>query len=1242
MARHNPPPALQRGHRKTISIHHIVLIICIVVILGIIVAAIVIVKSEGISAPLVTLISTVVAMITGVLGVMVGILQWHAARNPSPSDSHTPLVEGPLVSHNLPPVTPMAVNIAVPMATDSPVPPERNPPSQTPIQKRREEWGFSPHVSNFYGRETEQNMLKQWIITDHCRVVALLGMGGIGKSSLAAKLAETLKDNFQSIYWKSLYDAPSLEDTLKKYLNFLLNYQADEIPEKMEEQIDLLLQHLRASRCLLIFDNLESIMEEGTTAGRYKQGYEAYGQLIHRLGETNHQSCLLITSRETPREIEHMASKTDPVRRLPLTGLSVDAGESLLRDKDLSGSDEILKELIHLYAGNPLSLKLVAEHIQSLFGGNVASVLEEDSVHLIENVHDVIDEQFARLSPLERSIMYWLAIGREEGASLKNLKDDMIETTSRDELPGALISLRRRSLIEPSNGSRFILQPVISEYVTEQLIQRARNEFVDEIPDLLASHALINVQSEDYVRNSQFRVILKPLNDKLRQTYTRENIEAKAKRMLHKQQEENRPLKPDYTVGNLINLLSFIQSNLEGSEHSDLSGYDFSHLSVRQAYLQNAILIDANFAYAHLEKTAFAATLCGIFSLVISPDGKELAAAGIKGEIWQWEIEPPSPLTTCADNITGHIFSVAISSDDRLLASGGEDRTVRIWDRKTGHCLLRLQGHSARIWSVVFSPDNRLLISAGHDQTIRIWDIQDIRDRGRERCLNVLGGDVGWIWSISLSSDGTTVASANDLTVDLWDVSTGRRLSALKGHTGRVRCVAFKPDSKIVVSGSEDKTIRLWDAKTEECLGILEGHQGCVRCLTFDPTSQHLASSSDDKTIRIWDGATQVHIATLTGHTHWVDTVSFTPDGKTLISGSEDQTLKFWAVKTGHCLRTVYGYTQLLDSVAFHPDGRHLASGGNDQLVRLWDIQTGQCLKTLRGHTNLVRSVVFSPNGKILASGSNDHNTCLWDIDTGRCIYTLTGHTDKVWSVAFSPDGKIVASGSEDGKVRLYRTATGKLLKILQGTSQLILSVAFSPDSEWLAAGNDDATIDLWNVHTWDTMHPHLGKKHTSKIWSVAFSPDSQILTSGGEDGTVGLWDVKTGQHLRQLKGHAGIVRSLAFNASGTLLASASDDNTARIWDVRSGQNLFTLTEHRNQVRSVAISPNAEQLLASCSYDGTIRLWKSQTGEPLRVLNIDRPYERMDITATTGLTDDEKAMLMALGAIDREMQVESL
>jgi WD40 repeat protein len=1221
---HHPPSPAK--NRRLALIHRLIVGVVILTTLGIAISAILIVSSQGVTQALITLtiISIVAGMIIGLLTLMVNAFQWLSTHNASSTPEHTAPISPLVEQQNAALVATSSIQTQTPfrslagLATRVLPLTDDQSPSASAQDQRLEEWGEAPQIINFYGRDAEHDRLEKWLTIDRCKVIALLGIGGIGKSSLAAKLAEKVKDNFQYIYWRTLQNAPLPEDFLKDCLYFLSHYQAIDLPTERDAQVSLLLHYLREHRCLLILDNIETILESGIIAGEYKRGYEAYGQLIRQFGEAKHESCLLLTSREKPREIAQLEGLTSPVRVLQLGGLQQADGEQLLKDKGLFGSDETLQRMVQLYSGNPLSLQLAAEPIQSVFGGNISSFLQKGRA-LLGDIRNPLDLQFMRLSPLERSIMYWLAIGRE-GASPEDLQSDMLESVSDERLIGALNSLRRRFLIEVNEASLFILQPVITEYITDKLIEQSYREFVDQAPDLLSNYALVKAQSKDYIRDSQIRVILKPLSERLISTYSRAQIEVKSKEILHNHTRQNsQDLEKSYTGGNLLNLLLFLQF--------DLRGYDFSFLPIWQAYLQNVILTDVNFSHSNLAKSVFTETFAGILSLAISADGECLAAGGTNGEIRLWRVKDGVPLATCKGHI-GWVYGIAISPDSKLLASGSEDQTIRIWNMQTGQWIKTLRGHTGRIWSVAFAPDNRQLISGSHDHSVRVWDLQT------GTCLKELNGESGRIWSVAISSDGKTIASGGDA-LCLWETSTGELLFKRNDHTNPLRSVAFRPNSNEVASGSDDQTIRIWSRETGNCLATLSDHTSRIRSVAFSATGQFLASGGDDQTVRLWECATWQPLKTFSDHAYWVGSVAFSPDELLLASGSEDQTVRLWEISTGLCLKMFRGYAHHFESVTFHSDSTLLVSGGNDKTVRIWNIDTGKCQKVLYGHTDPVRAVSVSQDGQFLASGSSDQTVRLWNSKTGKCIHVLTGHNHKVWSVAFSPDGKTVASSSEDEMVRLWDTATGECFLTLQSNAQWIWSVAFSPDGKTLATGNSDQTVHLWDLQSGERLK--ILHRHNSRVWSVAFSPDSKFLASGSEDQTIYLWDLETGEPVAHMQGHTGLVRSVAFHPEGALLASGSDDQTARIWEVHGGKLLLTLTDHTNQVRSVAFNQaSGSHLLASCSHDSTIRLWNSQTGECLKILAIDRPYERMDITSVSGLTEAQKMMLKALGAIERE------
>lgn len=1079
----------------------------------------------------------------------------------------------------------------------------------------REDWGEAPDIERFCGRTQELNDLERWIVDERCRLVTLLGMGGVGKTTLAHMVARQIQATrpFEYVYWRSLQNAPLLESLLENCFQHLFEQRPVKLSGNVDEQISLLITCLRKQRCLLILDNVESLLQAGQRAGQYIESYEGYGRLLQRIGETDHQSCLIVTSREKPREVARLEGVDSRVRSLRLSGIEERNGRELLSDKSLFGSDDMWAALVYRYTGNPLALKLVSEPVRELFGGDIAAFLKEEET-VFGDIYDLLDHQFQRLSAIEQEITYWLAIERE-GMSLNTLYEDMRHQTDRKPLLEALDSLRRRSLVEVGSDGQFLLQPVIMEYTTGQFVAWVWKELETEVLALFKSHALIKATAVNYVRNSQMHFILDPLVKRLRSAFGKTGSERKLKHMLATLHAQS-SLEDSYTAGNILNLLIRLEA--------DLHGLDFSHLIVRQAYLQGVSLPKVNFAYADLETCAFTDTFSNVLCIALSSDGTLLAGGTTTGEIRIWRADSAVAMFTCYGHMDG-IRSVAFSPDSRVLASGSEDHTLRLWDSNTGRCLNIFKGHTNWILSVAFSPDGRKLASAGQDQTIRLWGT------GTGECIHVLRGHTDWIRSVTFNPDGKLLASgSNDRTIRLWDAATGKFIRELQGHSSWVRAIVFSPDGKTLASGGEDLAIRCWHIETGECFRALEGHTARVRTILWMLDGATLVSGGDDQTIRFWDVSTGECFKVLQGHTNRIWSLAFVPADNILVSASEDDTLRFWNSHTGQCVRVLQGETTLIKSIAFSPDSRRLVSGTEDRFVRLWDVHQGHCMHTLLHHSNRVRCVAFSPTGATFASSSEDETICIWDTDSGQCLHTLRGHTHLVRSIGYNTDGTLLISGSHDQSIRLWDTGTGQCLKTIDAYS-LIWSVAFSPDSSMFASGGDDRTVQLWDTGSGTCTRTLEG--HTHRVWSVVFHPSGKILASSSDDQTIRLWDIATGECFQILRGHASWVRTVAFSPDGNFIASGSHDRTVRIWDTLSGQCLKVLHGHENCVWSVVFSP-LDDILASAGDDGSIKLWNIHSGVCVQTLRTERMYEGMNITHVKGLTAAQRTSLLALGAVE--------
>ena len=1094
------------------------------------------------------------------------------------------------------------------------------------------DWGEAPDIRFFYGRSTEINLLKGWVTLDRSRLIVLLGMGGIGKTTLAAKVAQEVQGEFDYLIWRSLRNAPPLETLLTDLIPFLSHQQDTAC------SVARLMHWLRQSRCLVVLDNCETILKEGERAGQFRAGYENYGDLMQVIGQGNHQSCLMLTSREKPAEISTFEGIDLTVRSLQIKG-SREAALAMLDVRQLRGTPAQKEQLGERYGYSPLALQIVGGSIRDMFSGDISLFLEEDTL-LFNGAKKLLDLQFARLSPLEKTVMVWLAINRE-WTSISELMADIYPRCAKRRLMETLESLCWRSLID-RRGNTYTQQPVVMEYITLCLIEAVSEELTDPeyfdagkddgtaLPHL-AAYALIKATVQDFIRASQGRLIVQPILEQVIGQDTTPTAITLAIRTLLPIIRRDDVYRTSYAGGNLLNLCC--QAQLQTSD------LDFSQLTLRQVYLQGATLHQLDVSGAEFVRSVFTQAFGSALSIAYSPDGTLLAMGDNNYNVQLWRATDGQPLMTLQGH-KGWVWSIAFSPDGSTLVSGSVDYTVRLWDVASGRCLHTLQEHSSVVWGVAFSPDGQTVASGSEDQTAKVWDVKT------GACLQTLESPGGLVRSLVFHPNRTELATAHaDTAVRWWNLETGDCVQVWRGHQAPVWAIALHPKGQMLASAGADQTICLWDIETGQCTNTLVAHTNQIWSIAFSPNGYLLASGSHDRTVRLWDVQTQSCLATLLGHTDQIWSVGFSPDSRMIASGGFDQTIRLWDVSTHQCLQTLHGYTNCVRSLAFIDDGMTLISGGDDALIRRWHIRTGECLQTLDGHRSGVWAVAHLPSSSSdqrsrLATGGFDQTIRLWDATTGQSLQTLDGQAGWIHGIAFHPDGKRLASGSIQPVVRIWDLTTGECCQQLPGHTNQVWTLAFSPNGQYLASAGADRLIKIWDVDSGDYVQTLAD--HTDWMYAVAFGPprdaapvkglpESWLASSSG-DRTIKLWDVDTGECFRTLTGHTGWVYAMTIHPQGHLILSASHDHTARVWDIQTGECLHVLN-HAAPLWSMAVHPQ-EHLMACSGEDEQITLWDIESGEKVSTFHILKPYAGMRISNVTGLSDAQKSALKALGALE--------
>jgi WD40 repeat protein len=573
----------------------------------------------------------------------------------------------------------------------------------------------------------------------------------------------------------------------------------------------------------------------------------------------------------------------------------------------------------------------------------------------------------------------------------------------------------------------------------------------------------------------------------------------------------------------------------------------------------------------------------------------------------------------------GGILTVAISPDEQRIATGSNDKTVKIWQRDGK--LIHTLPHQATVFRIAFSPDSQTIATAGLDGSVILWRVNG------QQIRRIQAHQVP-IWGIAFSPNGKHIASASgDGTVKLWHIN-GKLVKTLSGHGSRVNNVVFSPDGKTIASAGLDQTVKLWDDRGN-LLRTLDGNKSFIWDVAFCPaTNVHpvlVAAVSADETLKLWqlDGklvhtlptgsvqqgvdcqngvvaaggndnqirtwtSTGHFLQRLPGHRATIRDVALSQDAQLLLSASEDSSIKLWRKNDFHT-RSSDSHQDTIWDVVSSPDSQFFASVSGDRL-NLWDVRGGlwQSLPN-----SLMNTAAFSSDRLTLITGSATGMIQVWPLysqalATNRPKYQFKAHETDIMHIAMTQDGQTIASAGDDQVIKLW-SIDGKLKQTIDSHKDRIWQLAFSADGQTIFSASEDGTLKAWSRSKPEVIF----KGHEGAVWGVALSPKGDRMISASRDDTWKIWQLD-GQLIRSIPARSQGITRIAWSPDGKTIATAGVDNTVKLWNP-SGQLLKTLPGHQGMVMSLAFTPDGKYL-ASGGDDRAVMIWDLQKVQELNEL----------------------------------------